>query len=142
MNALYRLAAPIVPSAAAAIIGLSVAAMTAGCAHDLSLMKKDETLNAYRSAIRWSAFEQTAAFRNSPITDRRTSANLKDIHVTGYEVLTQREDKTQQILQQTVAIRYYRAADLTEKTTVDEQDWRYDPERDKWFLHSALPRFD
>ncbi len=124
------------------LISLGVAALFAACAHDLSLMKKEETLNAYRSAIRWSAFEQASAFRSDRAPHRRTSANLKDIHVTGYEILAEREDKTQQTLLQTVAIRYYRTGDLIEKTTMDEQDWRYDPEREKWMLHSALPHFE
>ncbi len=124
------------------MVGLGIAVMAAGCAHDLNLMKKEETLNAYRSAIRWSAFQQTAAFRSERTADRRAWAHLKDVHVTGYEILAEHEDKTQQTLRQTVAIRYFRTGDLIEKITMDEQDWRYDPEREKWVLHSALPQFE
>lgn len=120
---------------------LSGAMLVAACAHDLGLMKKEETLNAYRAAIRWNAFEQANAFRSAQAPPRRSSEELRNIHVTGYDVLAEREDKERLTLNQTVAIRYYRTDDLIEKTAIDEQRWHYDPDRGRWALDSALPAF-
>lgn len=118
-----------------------VCMLIAACAHDLGLMKKEETLNAYRAAIRWSAFDRASVFQSEWAPRRQAPENLTGIRVTGYEVLSEREDKERLTVRQTVEIRYYRTEDLVEKTTIDQQAWRYDPVREHWLLDSALPRF-
>lgn len=124
------------------LIGLGAAMLCVACAHDLGLMKKEETLNDYRSAIRWSAFERADSFRSAPARFRsQTSENLRDIRVTGYEIVSEQENKERLTLHQTVAIRYYRTGDLIEKTAMDEQDWHFDDENGKWVIDSPLPLF-
>ena len=40
---------------------------------------------------------------------------------------------------QTVEIKMFNANQATERSLIDEQEWRYDEERDRWLLHSGLP---
>lgn len=122
------------------LLACCCAALLAACAHDLGLMKKEETLNAYRAAIRWNAFQRAATFQ-SERAPRSATDHLADVRVTGYEVLGESEDKEHQTWNQTVEIRYYRTGDLVERTTRDRQAWRYDSTRAAWVLDSALPRF-
>ena len=105
-------------------------------------MKRAETVGAYRSAIRWSHFEQAAAFQNGVAPPRRATDKLRDVRVIGYDVVREREDKQRGTLHQTVTIRYHHLGDRVEKTIVDEQDWHYDEERGDWVVDSALPSFE
>lgn len=116
--------------------------LTAACAHDSGLMQRTGTLNAYRSAIRWNDFEQASAFQNGVAAPRRASDKLREVRVTEYDVVSQRENRERQTLHQSVSIRYHHLGDSNEKTLVDEQDWHYDAARDNWVLDTGLPRFD
>jgi hypothetical protein len=112
------------------------------CAHDTGLMQRTKTLNAYRSSIRWNDFEQASAFQNGVTAPRRASDKLRDVRVTRYDVLSQREDRERQTVHQSVSIRYHHIGDRDEKAIIDEQDWHYDPGRDQWVLDTGLPRFE
>jgi hypothetical protein len=123
-------------------LGVCAALLLAACAHDLGLMKKEETLNAYRTAIRWSSFEHAATFQNGAAPASRLSEKFRDIRVTGYDPVAEREDKERLTLHQTVEIRYYHPGDVVERMTLDEQDWHYDADRGKWVIDSPLPHFE
>jgi hypothetical protein len=121
--------------------GLGVCLVFSACAHDMGQMKKDEALNAYRTAIRWSAFEQACAQQSGQTGADKVSEELRDVHVTGYDVVAAQENRESQSLHQRVAIRYYRDGDVVERTVIDEQNWRYDEDKGQWVLDSPLPRF-
>jgi hypothetical protein len=112
------------------------------CAHDMALMKKEETLNAYGTSVRWNLFEEARSFQGDPGHSQRPATAFQGIKVTGYDVLSRREDKERQTVSQTVAIRYYRIDDLRERAVVDEQAWHFDPDREKWVIDTGLPRFE
>lgn len=124
------------------ILVVTACLLMAACAHDAGLLQRTGTLNAYRSAIRWNDFEQASAFQNGVTAPRRASDKLRDVRVTGYDVVSQREDRERQTMHQSVSIRYHHLGDRNEKTLVDEQDWHYDNARDKWVLDTGLPHFD
>ena len=124
------------------ILAQAACLMLAACAHDSALMRKTETLRAYQSAVRWGDFNQAAAFHDGVSPPRRATDRLRDVRVTGYDVVSQREDKTRQTLHQTVKIRYHYIGDPVEKTTIDEQDWHYDQQRGDWVIDTALPTFE
>ena len=42
-------------------------------------------------------------------------------------------------LHQTVEIRMFNKNRAVERTVIDQQEWRYNSERERWFLHSGLP---
>jgi len=146
LPALYPQLGPIVIAPAKTFpfkhwLGLAGMLLCTACAHDLGLMKKEETLNAYRSAIRWSAFEQADSFRSARAPYRGNSEHLQDIRVTGYDIVGEQEDKENLTMHQAVSIRYYRTGDLVEKSTIDHQDWHYDRDLGKWVIDSPLPIF-
>ena len=121
--------------------GISVCLVLSACAHDMGQMRKDEALNTYRTAIRWSAFDQARGQQSGQAGGDKVSEEVRDIHVTGYEVVSTREDHDTQLLHQRVAIRYYRDGDVVERTLIDDQRWRYDEDQGQWVLESPLPRF-
>ena len=111
------------------------------CAHDLALMKRDETLNAYRAAIRWGSFDAAAKFQSVLARRPAMPGDVHEVKVSGYEVIAHVTDQKRMTLTQTVELRYYRTTNLVEKTTIDEQSWHYDQDEEKWVLDSPLPRF-
>ncbi|WP_139556431.1 hypothetical protein [Methylotetracoccus oryzae] len=120
---------------------LAVILLLGACAHDLALMKRDETLHAYAAAIRWGAFDEANRYRSSPAYRRPIADNLRDIKVSGYHVLSQSADKERMTVEQTVELHYYRQGDLVEKKVVDPQLWHYDDITGQWQIDTPLPRF-
>ena len=123
-------------------LALSLACLSLlGCSHDLHIMKTEEEMSSYGSAIRWGLFEKAADFQPP---EKRTPVNmdfLKDIHVTSYSPTYRSEEDANSIIKQTVEIRYYREQTGVERTITDRQTWRFDKEKGRWFLESGLPTF-
>jgi hypothetical protein len=40
---------------------------------------------------------------------------------------------------QVVEIKMFNTRQAMERTIIDEQEWRYNEERQRWYLHSGLP---
>jgi hypothetical protein len=114
---------------------------TMACSHDLRLMKMEDTLSGYGSAIRWGLFEKAADFQEPRNRTRPDLGYLKNIHVTAYDPIYRQEQEGSNFLKQTVEIRYYQEQTGVEKTITDRQSWRYDEEKDQWLLMSKLPDF-
>ena len=112
-----------------------------GCSHDLHMMKTEEEMNSYGSAIRWGLFEKASDFQPP---DKRAALDtdfLKDIRVTSYDPKYRSEEDGNSIVKQTVEIRYYHEQNSVEHSVTDRQTWRFDKEKDRWFLESGLPKF-
>jgi len=123
-------------------LGLACLCLAAtACSHDLGLMKMEDTLASYGSAIRWGLFEKAADFQEPQNRTRLDLGYLKNIHVTSYDPVYRQEHKGSNFLRQTVEIRYYQEQTGVEKTITDRQSWRYDKERGEWLLMSKLPDF-
>ena len=120
---------------------LAVLAVMSACAHDLALMKRDETLHAYGAAVRWASFDAATRFQAPQVIRRPLADNLRDVKVSGYRVISQTTDKERMTLIQTVELRYYREGRLVEQTVHDEQMWHYDEDAGKWVIDTPLPRF-
>ena len=111
------------------------------CAHDLALMKRDETLHAYAAAIRWGSFDAANRYRSARAYRRPLPDSPGDVKVSGYHVLSQSADKESMTLEQTVELHYYRQGDLVEKSVRDPQFWHYDDDVGQWQIDTPLPRF-
>jgi hypothetical protein len=120
---------------------LAATFLIGACAHDLSLMKRDETLHAYAAAIRWGSFDAANRYRSAPEYRRPLPDSLRDVKVSGYHVLSQAADNERMTLEQTVELRYYRQGDLVEKTIGDKQFWHYDDASGQWQIDTPLPHF-
>jgi hypothetical protein len=119
----------------------------AGCAsmsNQQMMNTLEETTRSYGKAIRWNYFDLADSFRKEP--DRSTHETdfsaLKKLRVTSYEVLTRNLSDNHIQAGQTVEIKFYRMSDMIEKTVIDKQDWQYDINEKKWYLHSSLPNFE
>jgi hypothetical protein len=116
-----------------------VFALLAGCSHDIGLMRQDETLTGYESAIRWGLWEKAASYQvRRPRPEQRLD-RLRSYQVTGYQVRYKHSEDPSALLFQTVEIRYLRPNELTERSMVEEEMWRYDNDKERWMLETDLP---
>lgn len=123
-------------------LALAALCMTVlACSHDIHLMKMEDVLSSYGSAIRWGLYEKAADFQNPKNKTQPDLAYLKNIHVTAYDPVYRKERKEDNTVQQTVEIRYYQEQTGVEKTLTDRQTWRYDEAADQWLLETSLPSF-
>jgi hypothetical protein len=108
----------------------------------MRVMKMEEALNSYGSAIRWGAFQKAWDFQ----TDKQKRAPdfkaLKNIKVTGYDSVFRTVQNEGTIVLQTVEIRYIDNERLVEKSLTDEQKWHFDVEKKQWLLDSSFPKFE
>ena len=122
-------------------LSLLAIALLACRTDDVFMMKRDETLNQYASAIRWGVMEKALEFQNPAHRTRIDEAWMKNIHVSSYDTIYTKSDSGSNILEQTVKIHYYIEPDGVDKTITDRQVWRYDDDQGKWMLDTALPAF-
>jgi YD repeat-containing protein len=121
-----------------AVLSLTISA----CAHDMRVMKMEEALNSYGSAIRWGAFQKAWSFQADKLKPAPDFKALRTIKVTGYEsVFRSVQDEGNTVLQ-TVEIRYIDNDRLVEKSLTDEQKWHFDVEKKQWLLDSPFPKFE
>jgi hypothetical protein len=105
-------------------------------------MKQDETLTGYETAVRFGLWEKAAQYQRSGRHSERDIAHLRGYHVTGYEVRHQDHPSSGNVLLQTVEIRYLRPDELSERSTLDRQIWRFDADQDRWLLETDLPNLE
>lgn len=120
------------------ILALAMASLT-GCSHDIGLMRQDETLTGYESAIRWGQWEKAASYQIPRPRPGQRLDRLKGYKVTGYQVRYRHSEEPSALLFQTVEIRYLRPDELTERSMVEEETWRYDEDKERWMLETDLP---
>jgi hypothetical protein len=120
------------------ILPLIVALLLGACATSADRLDNlNRTLLAYEKAVRWAKFDIVYSFHKWD-TDEQPSlpARLKNIRVTGYEVVNSRFDEKTMITTQLVAIRYYNTDTLRERELEGRQRWKYFPEPKRWYLLS------
>jgi hypothetical protein len=101
----------------------------------------EQVARAYELAIRWSEFERASAFlkdQENPALPAQIE-HLNQYQVTSYKVkqFTPSEDKSQVIV--FADVQYYKKSGLVVKNFSHRQLWKYDPEKENWFLTSGLP---
>jgi hypothetical protein len=105
--------------------------------------KRDRTLYAYASEIRWGDIESALAFIDPKVRAEKTPTALeleryRQVQIAGYNVrgLDQPDDET---LHQTVELRLVNRHTQVERSVLDRQRWRWDGEAKRWWLVSGLP---
>jgi hypothetical protein len=105
--------------------------------------KRDRTLYAYASAIRWGDIEGALAFIDPALRAEKTPGALElkryeQVQIAGYNVrgLDQPDDET---LHQTVELRLVNRHTQVERSVLDRQRWRWDRDAKRWWLVSGLP---
>jgi hypothetical protein len=112
------------------------------CWHSTHLMKMEDELTNYGEALRWGLYQKAGDFRSPLKRTRIDLGQLKNIHVTSYTPIYRDEPNgSSTIYKQTVDIHFYDESTGIERSLTDNQTWRYDKDRDHWFLETGLPKF-
>jgi hypothetical protein len=103
----------------------------------------DAALDAYRSSLRWAYYE-TAYGHLHPDSRTGIAQGLDNVRVISYEVVRPplMTDETQTRAEQVVRIGYVLRDEQVVRSLSDRQDWRYDPQTERWWLFSDMPAFD
>lgn len=115
----------------------------AGCATYARQQQQDrfeDITEAYGNAIRWGKYEVANGFRYKKEGEEDPDfGHLKNMKVTSYELKAVNVSSDGNTVHQDVEIEYYTIDQFIEKTIIDRQLWKYDREKEGWFLHSTLP---
>lgn len=105
----------------------------------------DQALYDYAGAVRWSEFEVAQTFLSPELQRTRALSDLeierfKQVQVTDYQFKRAvSQDETRYV--QLVEIRLINKHTQVERVLLDRQEWEKDPESERWWLVSGLPRF-
>jgi hypothetical protein len=127
------------------IILLLIATLAvAACIPNQVSKTRGEAFKQYETIIRWSQWDAAADFiapeymLEHPVS-RLDMDRLRLFKVTSYTVRSTGVFDEGMTARQAVEIKMFNANQATERTIMDEQEWRYDEERKRWLLHSGLP---
>ena len=128
-----------------AVLLLSLLLLTlAACTGNQKDKEKSEALKQYETIIRWSQWDAAADFiapeyqLEHPIT-RLELDRLRLFKVTAYTVRSTGVFDEGMTMRQVVEIKMFNTNKGVERTITNEQEWRYNPETERWKLHSGLP---
>lgn len=119
-------------------------ALLGGCASSQQDKSLDLVLTQYEKTIRWSQWDAAFEFlapeylEEKPVT-RLDIDRLRLFRVTRYEIRSATAFDEGMGFRQTVEIGMFHKSRAVERNVIDIQEWRYDPERETWMLHSGLP---
>lgn len=128
------------------LFGTLFAALVLGSCASSSKQGKtlDLTLKQYEQMVRWSEWDGAVEYlaidylQANPIS-RLDMDRLRLFRVTQYLVRSAVPFDEGLGLRQAVEIRMFNRNQAVERTLIDQQEWRYNAERERWFLHSGLP---
>lgn len=126
------------------LLMLLVAVLLAGCPQTKEEKDLSETLLQYETLVRWAQWDAASNFvapeylEENPITNLDLE-RLRLFRVTQYQVRSSAPVDEGSGLLQTVEIRMYNKNQARERSIIDEQYWKYNPETRRWLLHSDLP---
>jgi len=124
------------------IIFLAILAVSCASVNDMKRMEKfEQATDTYELAIRWSDFDMASTFlKNQEDPEIATLIeNLKQYKVTSYTVkrYLPSADKSQILI--IADIQFFKINDLIVKNISHRQIWKYDQDKENWFLSSGLP---
>lgn len=105
---------------------------------------RSEAFKQYETIVRWSQWDAAVNFiapdylEEHPVS-RLEMDRLRLFRVTQYTIRSTDIYDEGMGARQTVEIKMFNAAQATERTIMDDQEWRYDPIAKRWLLHSGLP---
>lgn len=123
---------------------LGFAALLTACPKTKEESDLADTLLKYDTIVRWAQWDAAVDFiapdymEENPIT-RLDLDRLRLFKVTQYTVRSSVQVDEGKGLLQEVEIKMFNKNRAREVSVIDEQYWKYDDERSRWFLHSGLP---
>jgi hypothetical protein len=127
-----------------ALLLLGMATLLSGCPQTREDKNLLETLQQYETIVRWAEWDAATDFISReyqlehPIS-RLELDRLRLFRVTQYQVRSSAPVEGGNGLIQVVEIRMFNKNQARERTIIDEQFWKYNPETERWKLHSGLP---
>lgn len=121
-----------------------VAMLCAGCATDQRNQALITTLNAYAGTLRWGDFQSAAQFVDPKMREAHPLtaldlARFQQMRVTGYDEGAGPVPDGENQVRQVVQVSLVNVNTQSERTVIDRQSWRYDPDNKRWWLMSGLP---
>jgi hypothetical protein len=115
-----------------------------GCAAQKQAKNLDIILAEYEKSIRWSQWDAAVEFLAPEYLETNAPTpldldRLRLFRVTGYETRSAVPFDEGMGFRQTVEIRMFNKNQAIERTLRDVQEWKYDADLERWFLHSGLP---
>ncbi len=126
------------------LLVLSIAVLLTACPQTKQEDDLSDTLLQYDTVVRWAQWDAAVDFvapeylEENPIT-RLDLDRLRLFRVTQYMVRSANRIDDGNGLIQVVEIKMFNKNQARERTVIDEQYWKYDPEIQRWQLHSGLP---
>ena len=126
------------------ILLLGLATLLTACPKTKEESDLSDTLLKYDTVVRWAQWDAAVDFvspeylEENPVT-RLDLDRLRLFRVTQYTVRSAVNVDDGKGLVQEVEIRMFNKNQARERTVLDEQYWKYDEVRERWFLHSGLP---
>lgn len=126
------------------IVLLGLTALLTACPKTKEETDLSDTLLQYDTVIRWAQWDAAVDFvapdylEEHPVT-RLDLDRLRLFRVTQYVVRSAVPFDNGKGLIQVVEIKMFNKNQARERTVIDEQEWKYDEERERWLLHSGLP---
>ncbi|EIL89271.1 hypothetical protein UU9_09552 [Rhodanobacter fulvus Jip2] len=126
------------------LIVVAAVVLLAGCA---TAQRKDaltSTLNAYAATLRWGSFQSALKFVDPKVLQMNPPTSLdmaryQQVRVSDYDEGAGPSVVAENEVQQVVQLHLINIHTQSERTVIDRQTWRYDPEAKHWWLTSGLP---
>lgn len=115
-----------------------------GCASDQRNQSLITTLNAYANTMRWGDFRTALQFVDPKEREAHPPSALdmeryKQLKVSDYNDDAGPKPSAENEVRQTVQINLVNVHTQSERSVIDHQVWRYDPQEKRWWLMSGLP---
>ncbi|AHF02670.1 hypothetical protein MARPU_01505 [Marichromatium purpuratum 984] len=127
------------------LAAVALALLTGGCA-TVEKDKRNNSLQAatyrHHTAIRWSYFDTAYGLLDPELRAAEPMPDLSGVRVTGYEVIRPLTLPDEDTANQLVLIDYLHEDTQVLRQVSDAQTWRWDAERETWWLHTGLPQFE
>jgi hypothetical protein len=123
---------------------LLIATLLVGCPKTKEEKGLSETLEQYEVIVRWAQWDAALDFisleyqEEHPIT-RLDMDRLRLFRVTQYIIRSAMPFDEGNGMIQVVEIRMFNKNQARERSIIDEQTWKFNPDTERWQLHSGLP---
>lgn len=119
--------------------------LISGCAtveKDKRALALQAATNGYQSAIRWGYYETAFGYLHPDLRKGQSvPEGLKDLRLTGYDVVQPPTMQDEDTATQVVNIEYLYEDRQVVKQIADRQTWAWDDTLNSWWLKSGLPAF-
>lgn len=126
------------------LVLLALTALLAACPKTKEESDLSDTLLQYDTVVRWAQWDAAVDFlapeylEDNPVT-RLDLDRLRLFRVTQYSVRSAIPFDEGKGLIQVVEIKMFNKNQARERVIIDEQEWKYNEETERWQLHSGLP---